>query len=123
MEETRTEGAFELGCDRRRLDDVGLRLRVQHAFVGGEQQFHPLGAQLFAIGLERARVAVEILAGSELQAVHEDAGRHVLRAAAREMDERHVPRMQVAHGRDERQLADRPARGAQVRNRPYDAHQ
>ena len=58
--------------------------------------------QQAAIVIESARVALEILARLELQAVDEDARHHRTAMAAREAGEREVPVMEVAHGRHER---------------------
>ena len=64
-----------------------------------------------AVGLERARIAVEVLVRSELQPVDEDArddGVAVLRAM---LHQRQVARVQVAHRRHERDALSGPALG------------
>ena len=57
--------------------------------------------QLLDVGLEGARVLVEVFVRPELQAVHEDGGGHPGGAVAGDVHEGGVACMQVAHGRDE----------------------
>ncbi len=77
------------------------------------------------VGLERARVGGEVLAGPELGRVHEDRDDHAVRAAARVGDEREVPRVQRTHRRhepDEPGRAQRAESLAQLADRPDRLH-
>ena len=76
----------------------GLWLGVEVALVGGKHHVATGGGQLVAVGLQRARVGVEVFVGAKLQAVDEDAGhRHVTQrhGLAHQVQ---VAVVQVAHG-------------------------
>jgi hypothetical protein len=75
------EFAIEHILDARRLDNVFLRLRVEIGFGRGEQDIDAGGSQLVAVGLEGARIFVEILVRAELQAIDENARRPPCRRA------------------------------------------
>jgi hypothetical protein len=62
----------------------------------------PGGFQLGAIVGECTRVFFEILAGTELQAVDEDGGDHLVGMPARLGHQRDMAFVQVAHGRHQR---------------------
>jgi len=90
------------------LEDVGqlgrrqqleaLRLRIQLRFRRGKQHIATGGFELRAVGLEGARVAVEIFVRQKLQAVDEDAGhRHVAQWPGA-VHQSQMAGVQVAHG-------------------------
>ncbi len=54
------------------------------------------------IGVEGARIAVEVLRRAELQTVHEDAHDHALAVAAGNAHQIEMSFVQIAHGRHER---------------------
>ena len=93
--------AVEHVLDIRRLDHEGLRLRVDLALVGDE---HDVGASLtalVAVGLQRARIAVEVFPRAELQPVHEDAHHRAGRARLGQAHQLYVSLVQIAHRRHE----------------------
>jgi hypothetical protein len=85
----------------RRIDAEFLRLRIQVFFGRREQHVHAFLFQLVDVGLEGARILVEILVRAELQAVDEDRGDHRVAVLARQAHQRQVALVQIAHGRDE----------------------
>jgi len=78
--------------------------------------------QLGAIGLEGARVLVEVLAGAELQAIDENAGDHGPAVLAGLGHEGNVALVQVAHGGHEHHLGFAGKGGAQVVDPGKDLH-
>ncbi len=85
----------------RSLGAVGIELRG----LRGVQQIDAGLTQSPGIGFERAGIALEVLAGSELGGIDEQADHHVLGTRHRVLDQAHVPRVEVAHGRDQRDPA------------------
>ena len=108
------EFAVEDVLDGRRFDRVFLRLRVEIGLGRREQDVDAGGCQLVAVGLEGARVFVEILVRAELQAIDEDRGDHGVAVGARLFHQADVTGVQVAHGRHENDAAASLERRAQV---------
>src|SRR5581483_5201609 len=123
VEESRAELSLELVGEARRLDEEGLRLRIEHALVRREEQLHARLLEERAVALEGPRIALEVLARRELQAVHEDAHRDRAAVPSREPREREVALVQVPHRRHEGHRAGGGDRGAQRGDVAYDAHQ
>jgi len=118
-----TELALEDGdLGRRRIDVIALRLRVHLRLVRREQVGNTGGLELLAVGRERARVAVEVLAGAELQPIDEDAGDHAIGLLAGLAHQRDMALVQVTHGGDEGDLAGAGAGGAQAFDGVMDLH-
>jgi len=82
----------------RRLDPE----RVHRLDPGQEQQIATGPGQALGIGLGGARVAGKVLVRAELGRVDEHTGHHPVGVAAGQFDERMVTRVQVAHGRHQR---------------------
>jgi len=97
-------------------------MRVHLGLVGREQVVDARRGQLVAVGLETARIFLEVLAGPELQPVDEDGGHHGVAVVARLLHQRDVPFVEVAHGRHQRNPAGRFQRGAQAGNGLVDLH-
>src|SRR6185503_15014592 len=112
VEEAGTEAALEVLADRSRVDPHGLRLRIEHGLVRREQVFDALSLEQLAIALEGARVALEVLARQELQAIHENGHRDARRVLACDSSELQMSLVEIAHGRD---------KGHRARNRPPEA--
>src|SRR5690606_15621610 len=88
-----------------RLDLETLRFRVHLAFTRSKQNVDvALALKLLDVGLQGARIAVEVLVGAELQPVDEDAGHDGAAMLARQFHQSQMPRMQVAHGGHERDM-------------------
>ena len=104
------------------MDFEVLFFRIHNQFVGRKEQLHPFGLEQAAIALEGARIALEVLARLELQAVDEDADRHGAAVAAREPHERKMPGVEVPHGRHERHRPRRGDGGAQGGSVAQDLH-
>jgi hypothetical protein len=117
------ELALERGGDLRRRDHDLLRRGVHLALVGGEGHVAAGALEHAAVVVERARVAVEVAAGLELQAVHEDRGRDAAPVAPGGLHQRDVPRVQVAHRRHERDRALAREPRAQVGRGADEVHQ
>ena len=77
---------------------------------------------LLAVGVEGARVGVEVLLRAELQAVHEEAGYDCVAVRLRLAHEGDVAFMQVAHGGYEGDAAGALQGCAQAGNRVMDLH-
>ena len=75
-----------------------------------------------AIGLEGARITVEILIRAKLQAVDENAGDNRIAVRARLSHQRQMTRVQVAHGRYENDASALLERVAEFRNGSVDLH-
>jgi hypothetical protein len=103
--------AAEVLGDRRRLDEELLGDRIELALVRREHHVDAERLELREVGSDRARVAVEILGRTELQAVHEDAHHHASAFGPGDTDQVQMSLVQIAHGRDERDAAF----GGQVR--------
>ncbi len=111
LEEAGSEFAFQdVAQVVRRLHAVFLRLRVHVALGGRKQHVDAFLLQLLDVVLQRARVLVEILIGTELQPVDEDRRDHRVTVLTRQAHQRQVAFMQVAHGRHE----GRPVLSAQL---------
>jgi len=106
----------------RRLHHEGLRLRVDLALGRREHHVHAHVFHHFSIGLQGARVALEILFRPELDPVDEYADDGARRAMLRQPHQLDVARVQIAHGRDEDvvRLALQPL--AQIPHRSEDVH-
>ncbi len=101
--DTGEEAGTELALERiaqvgRRVDAEFLGLRVQVLLGRREQHVHAFLFQFFHVGLEGARVLVEVFVGAELQAVDEDGRDHRIAMLARQSHQRQVALVQVAHG-------------------------
>ena len=80
------------------LDHEGLRLGVDLLFVRREHDVHASAPQLVAVGLEGARIALEILLRPELQAVDENAHHRTRGLGLGDAYQVDVPFVQIAHG-------------------------
>ena len=69
-----------------------------------------LAAAGIEVALQRSRVLVEILVGSELRGVHEDRDHHRVALLASRLDEAEVPRVQRSHRRHDADRQPRPPR-------------
>ena len=105
-----------------RIDVVALRLRVHLGLVGREHVGDAGCLEHCAVGRERARIAVEILAGAELQAIDEDARDHIVGVLAGLLHQGDVAGVQVAHGGHEGDRAGGGAGGAQAVDGVMDLH-
>ena len=87
-----------------------------------EHDVHAVRRELLAILLERARIALEVLAAGELQPIDEDRRHHHRRVLVRDADQTQMTVVDVAHGRHARnpRLAVEPA--AQLCYCFYDFH-
>ncbi len=100
-EEAGAEFAFQRIAERvGRLDAVFLRLRVQVLLGRREQHVDAFLFQLVDVGLEGARILVEVFVRAELQAVHENGGDDRVAMLARQAHQRQVAFVQVAHRRN-----------------------
>ncbi len=111
---------------RRRLDMIGLRLRIHLGLGRREQMVNACGFKLRAIRRKGARIFFKILTGAELQAIHENRGDHHIGMTPRLAHQGNMPGMQVAHrGHDGHALC--LSHGctcrAQAGNRFMDMHQ
>jgi len=113
---SRPEFAFELVLDRRRVELILLRLGVEIGFGRREQHVDAGGFELGAVVGKSPRVFVEVLVRTELQAVDKDARDDRFAVRARLLHQRDMPRVQIAHRRDENDAATVRERGAQVGN-------
>ena len=117
VEMPRPARAAELAAQRRQLHAHGLfeTERIDLGRIAARTASRPLPAAATSASSsrERARVRREILARAELRGIHEDAHDDAVRRSARELDEAHVPGMQIAHRRNER---DGSRRGRQARS-------
>src|SRR5579864_1076441 len=83
--------AFDIypGAKSRRINFRGLRRK---------QIINARAFQFFAVRFERARIFLEILAGTELSGIHEDGSDHRLRLGESRANERQMPCVERAHG-------------------------
>ncbi|MCY1541823.1 hypothetical protein D9M68_775260 [compost metagenome] len=98
-EETGSEMPFQdVGQLGRRLDLVALGVGIQLLFGGREHHVATGLLQPGAVGLQGARIGVEIFVGRKLQAVDEDAGhRHITQRLGR-ANQIQMALVQIAHG-------------------------
>src|SRR6185295_2131403 len=101
VEEPGPEAALELLAERARMDEHGLRLRIQQVLGRRKNELHALGIEQAPVVVESARIALEILARGELQAIDEDAHRDRACVAPGEAHQRNMPGVQIAHRRHE----------------------
>jgi hypothetical protein len=96
-------------------DGRGGRIAARVHVLDGRRPHHVhLGLlQQLAVGVEGARILVEVLVGPELQRVDEDADDHAFAQLARLVDQADVAGVQIAHGRHERDGLARAAPGLQ----------
>jgi hypothetical protein len=106
----------------RGLDHEGLPLGIDFLLVRLEHDVHAGGLEPRAVSLERARIAVEVLARAELQAVDEDADHRARRARLGDVDQLDVAVVQVAHGRHEHVVRHALQARAQVGGGVDDVH-
>jgi hypothetical protein len=97
-----TEIAVQPQRDLGRRDVDLRRMRIHLLLVGREHDVAAGFPEQLHVALERARIAIEVAAGIELQAVHEDGRDDALAVPVRELHQREVSRVQVAHGGHER---------------------
>ena len=116
------ELAIKLVLNRRRLDHIRLRLGVKVGLGRREQHADAGGGELVAVGLESARVLVEILVRAELQAIDEDRGDHGVAVGAGLFHQADVAGVEVAHGRHEDEAAAPLERRPQVGDAGMDLH-
>lgn len=119
----RTVRAAKLVGLRRRLHQHALRNRIDGVLVRSEQDVATGIGECPGILSERARIAIEVLSGAELQAVDEDAGDHGSAELAGAVDESKVAVMQVAHGRHEHGAPLTSKQPAQFSDRVNGPHQ
>jgi hypothetical protein len=105
VEKLEPKRAFEVLGHWWRHDAVNLRHRIHLLLSRREQHIDTCLLKTRTVGLKGARVAVEILVGTELQAIHKNAGDNGVAMVARVPHELEVPRVQVAHRRHECDLA------------------
>ena len=111
VEEPGPRRALELLGERRRLDAIDLRRRIHLLFLRIEEHVDAFALEPRAVGLQRPRIAVEVLVRAELQPIDEDAGDDGVAVLAGDPAQRQVAVVQVAHRRDERDALE-AARGA-----------
>ncbi|MNZ90484.1 hypothetical protein D3C78_1094480 [compost metagenome] len=94
-------GAAQAFGNARDADDglPGHAVGVHFLDGRGEQQLAAGLEEFFLVGGEGARIAVEVLAGAELQRVDEDAGDDEIGALGGFGHQRGMAGMQIAHGR------------------------
>src|SRR3954447_5521763 len=98
--------ALEPVAQRSRGDPhLGLTIRVDDVRGRGEDNVDLLARAEREVGVEGARIAVEVLPRRELQGVEEDRDDHGVAACARGPDQLTVPFVQRTHGHDDRDLA------------------
>jgi hypothetical protein len=97
----RTHGTFQDVLNAGRLHGVGLRFRVELLFVRCKDHVAVDTFQLPAVIRQRARVAVKVLAGPELKAVHKDADDGAGTARRGFLNQAQMALVQIAHGRHE----------------------
>ena len=96
---TGAETTAQLVLQMRRLHIVVLRhLRIKFAFIRCKHHRHALAFQLVGVFLQGTRVAVEILALAELQAVDKNTHHHRIGMLARLAHQCQMPLVQIAHG-------------------------
>ena len=101
-EMTGAEFAAQFVLQVRRFDVVALfDVRIQFFFVGREDDGHAFAGQFVGVLLQGARVAVEVFALAELEAVDEYADDDVAGAFFRFAHQGEVAFVQIAHGGDE----------------------
>ncbi len=61
------DGPFEFGAQRSGMDGGARAIRIHRRRSRGEDHLDTLAVEQFEVGVERARVGVEILPGTELQ--------------------------------------------------------
>ena len=116
------ELAVELVLNGWWLDVVLLRLGVEIALGGCKKDVDAGRGELLAILLQGARIKVEVVTGSELQAVDENAGDDGVSVGARRGHQRDVAGVQVAHGRDKNDPATLHQRLTQLGDRGVNLH-
>ncbi len=84
----------------RRDADAGVAVRVDDVRRGGEHEVDADPGEGGEVRLEGAGVAVEVLAGAELERVDEDRHHHVVGVRVRLADELEVALVERAHGHD-----------------------
>src|SRR5574340_1119685 len=107
--------------DRRGLDIHLLRLGVELRHRWGEHNIRQ-PPELLAVFRESTRITGEILARPELERIDENAHDHALAMASRQANQREMPVMQVAHGRNEGDGGFAPQPVAQLLNGINDLH-
>ncbi len=93
------EGLGQVGHLHLGVDAHALGVDIRH--LRYIQQLDALAEQFFLVGGEGAGVAVEILAGAELQRVHKDTDDDDVREAVRSAYQFQVPFVEIAHGGNE----------------------
>src|SRR3954451_137616 len=105
VEGPRAVFALEPVAQRSRGDPhLGLTIRVDDVRGRGEDHVDLLARAECKVGVEGARIAVEVLPRRELQGVEEDRDDHGVAACARGPDQLTVPFVQRTHGHDDRYL-------------------
>src|SRR5574340_14840 len=123
-EMTGAEGAAQVPRQRGGgLHGEILRDRIEFGGIRREHQVATGGGELLAIGCQGARITLVVFTGAELQRVDEDARDHWPAVLRRQVDQRHVAGVQVAHGGDEGGAGFAGERGAQLGDRVDDLHQ
>ena len=113
----RAECTAQLVLQIGRLDVVLLgHIRIQLLLARREEYGHAFAGQFGGILFQRARIAVEILALAELQAVDKNAHHHLVCPFGRFAHQGQVPFVQVAHGGHECHAAGFAAPVAQFLN-------
>src|SRR5947209_7209830 len=100
----RTDLSLQQVTERARIDGrlEGGRVDLLHRRM--EDGVDPKGLEPRPVGLERTRIAAEVLARAELAWVHKDADHHPLVVTPRSDDEGIVAGVERAHRRDQPDL-------------------
>jgi hypothetical protein len=101
---------------------VLLRFRVEIGLARRKQQVDAGGGELVAVILQGTRIEVEVVTGSELQTVDENAGDDGIAVRARLGHQRDVAGVQVAHGGYENDPATIRQRPTQLRDLGVNLH-
>ncbi len=100
--EMRPGNTFQSLRQPRDLDPRCEIVRVNLVHLGSIHRVRLHAQKLVPVALLVAGVAVIVLVGGELRGVHEDGDDDAVCVPLRELDEREMPVMKAAHGRDER---------------------
>ena len=110
FKEMRAGDAFKALCRPARRDRGGMAVPI-HSLRHKDRVTFASCRQLVEVGLNSARIAVEILMRGKLQGVNIDRGDDALAMPGRDIQQGQMPVMQIAHGRDQtdRLAVRRPA--------------
>src|SRR5579885_2594887 len=103
LEVAGTELTVENARESRHLDARGS-LRAVGIYLDNVRHEHQVAARVgqhSGVLRWRARIMREVLVGTELHRIDEDAGDKTIPVAARQLDQAYVPGVEIAHGGDE----------------------